>query len=435
MMNEYEILRKFSSNLTERKNSAALSNYNVLYNNIKFVNDLFKFVVHSFLGLRLSIEESLKNDSLLNNEYKNTSDLHPFISIVPRILSNGLAVIEKFSLYTEPDDRSGVTTETIALLHRGFLEYNHLVTATRQYIDSIVSDSYQLCLLEPKSFNYHVLVSLNSFDKYATKSLSQALFNKEIKDCLNEFGKLRFKDWNKLGITECSHPTFGSKVDFLFSVLGIASNTSLAEEIKNLFKFSSEFTHIGYVSTFFTSSTEDEVIFGDDVGPYLLSTENFSELKYEILETACNAFTKVYLPSVVKCIEKILCKDESSKYVIAIKQLINQVNDKLKTRNSQYYFFIKRGLIGLNKTIELKCMCGMVRNWKPPHDKSELFCAGCGSSFNLLEVEGNGGYIITSSGPVKIIGADVPDFVDLPKEKQIEMLKQIDALNKEKYGN
>jgi hypothetical protein len=47
----------------------------------------------------------------------------------------------------------------------------------------------------------------------------------------------------------------------------------------------------------------------------------------------------------------------------------------------------------------------------------------------------SGHYVITISGPIKIIRADVPDFVDLPKEKQIEMLKQIEALNKEKYGN
>jgi len=434
-MNENEILRKISTNLTERKNSAALSNYEVLCNNIKFVNDLFKFVVHSFHGLQFSFKESLREDSLLNNEYKNTSDLHPFISIVPRIISNGLAVADKFTLYTEPDDRSGITTENIALLRRGFLEYNHLVTATRQYIDSIVSDSYQLCLLEPKSFNYHVLISLNSFDKYATKSLSQALFNEEIRDCLDEFGKLRFRDWKRSAITECSHTTFGKKIDFLFSVLGIASPTSLAEEMKDLFKFSSEFTHIGYVSTFFSSSSGAEVIFGDDIGPYLPSTENFGELKYEILETIFKSFIKVYLPSVVKCIEKLLCEDEAKKYATEILKLINQLNDKLKTRNSQYYFFVKSGLIGSRKTIELKCMCGVGRNWKPLHEKSELFCTGCGSSFNILEVEGDGGYIITSNGPAKIIGADVPDFEDLPKEKQIEMLKQIEALNKEKFGN
>ena len=51
--------------------------------------------------------------------------------------------------------------------------------------------------------------------------------------------------------------------------------------MKNLFRFSSEFTHIGYTSTLFTSSDSSDIIFGSDIGPYLLSTENFNELKKE----------------------------------------------------------------------------------------------------------------------------------------------------------
>jgi hypothetical protein len=33
----------------------------------------------------------------------------------------------------------------------------------------------------------------------------------------------------------------------------------------------------------------------------------------------------------------------------------------------------------------------------------------------ICEVEGEGGYVITSNGPVKIVGANVPDFCDLSK--------------------
>lgn len=403
-MNEFEILKRIASNLTERKSSAALSNYEVLCNNIKFTNDLFKLAIHTFGEVLSSIIESLKNEDLLDEDYKSTGNLNPFVSIVPRILLNNLAVTEKFLLYTEPDNRSGIIVDNISILHRGFLEYNHLVTASRQYVDSTISDSYQLYLLSPKSFNYHVLVSLNSFNKYATKSLNQALFNTEVESALTEFETLRFTDWKNSVITECNHQTFANKVDFLSSGLGITSDSPSLEKLKNLFRFSSEFTHIGYVSTFFTSSSEDEVVFGDDIGPYLPSTENFSELKYEILETACNAFTTLYLPCVIKSIKKIFIEDEQKKYTAAIDQLIKQINDKLKTRNYQYYFFIKNGSIASDNPIELKCMCGAVKVWEKPHDKSQLFCTKCGSSFKLIEVEGNGGYVITSSGPIKIIG-------------------------------
>jgi hypothetical protein len=39
-------------------------------------------------------------------------------------------------------------------------------------------------------------------------------------------------------------------------------------------------------------------------------------------------------------------------------------------------------------------------------------------------VNGEGGYIITSNGPAKIIGANVPDFRDLPMAEQIKLLQQ-----------
>ncbi len=47
-----------------------------------------------------------------------------------------------------------------------------------------------------------------------------------------------------------------------------------------------------------------------------------------------------------------------------------------------------------------------------------------------MEVEGDGGYIITSSGPIKIIGSDVPDFGDLPKAEQNKLLQQVEKIKK-----
>uniref|UniRef100_E6QNT5 Uncharacterized protein n=1 Tax=mine drainage metagenome TaxID=410659 RepID=E6QNT5_9ZZZZ len=320
--------------------------------------------------------------------------------------------------------RTHITIKNVSALSRGFDDYNNLITATRQYIDSIVSDSYQLYLLDPKSFNYHVLVSLNSFSKYATKSLAHALFNPEVESALNEFGTIKFKDWTKSHITECNHTTFAQKVDFLVSVLGVPSDPDLPEDLKNIFKFSSEFTHIGYISTFFTSTSGAEVIFGDDDGPYLPSTENFSELKYEVLETACKALVATYIPSLVKCLEKLMLKNQAEKFSTSLHLAAKVLSDAISSRNSKYYFFVKTGLIGSATSIPLTCMCGDTKTWAPPHATTELYCDSCGSSFQLLEVDSEGGYIITSNGPAKIIGANVPDFCDLPMAEQIKLLQQ-----------
>ncbi len=117
-------------------------------------------------------------------------------------MSNDIEAIKKLSALTLPDDRSNITVDNVGLLHRGFNDYSKLVTATRQFIDSLVTDAYQLLLLDPKEFNYHVLLSLNSFEKYATKSIRHGLFNDEIEDALTEFKALQFRDWKNSGITK-----------------------------------------------------------------------------------------------------------------------------------------------------------------------------------------------------------------------------------------
>jgi len=429
-MNEIDILKKISSNLTDRKNSAALSNYRVLCSNIAFLNEAFIKAIGALRFLHGEIESSLKNDSVLNSKYKSGTDLHAFVPIVSRLQLNSFSVFEKLATLTTPDERAHVDVENVSSLSRGFDDYNNLVTATRQYIDSIISDSYQLYLLDPKSFNYHVLVSLNSFSKYATKSLAHALFNSEVESALNEFETIKFNDWKKSHITECNHTTFGQKVDFLFSVLGAPSDPDLPDDLKNIFKFSSEFTHIGYVSTFFTSTVGAEVIFGDDDGPYLPSTETLSELKYEILETACKVLVATYIPSLIKCLGKLMLKLQAEKLAAPLRLTIDELSKAIGSRNSKYYFFIKAGLVGSATSIPLTCICGCTKIWAQPHATTELYCDSCGSSFQLLEVGGDGGYIITSNGPVKIIGTNVPDFCDLPLAEQIKLLQQCEVAKK-----
>lgn len=333
--------------------------------------------------------------------------------------------------YTQPDNRTEITVETVGKLKKDFLDFNNLVTSARQFIDSLVADAYQLILLEPKETNFQVLTSLYSFNKYATKSIKQALFNSDIQNSLTEFEHLEYNKrvrGQESSITKCGKKSFGEKVDFLFDSLNLMANTDFKEEIKNLFSFSSEFTHIGYVSTFFTSSNTSEVIFSDDISPYLPSTENFSELKYEILETATKFFVEVYLPSIENSLKKSLAQDTFKRFENLITSIISKITADLGTRNNQYYFFIRQGLIGSKETINLTCMCGAINHWNPPHDLTNIYCKKCGSQFTLIEVEGDPGYIITSNGPVKVIGSRVPDFNELSMEERIELLKRCDEI-------
>lgn len=436
-MNEIDVLKKIASNLTERKSSAALSNYDVLCNNISFLHGLFEKSIVYLEYIVNSLKYILDKKISLTGDFKENELLHPFVLIIPSLLSNDLEVIKKLSAYTSPDDRRGIKVENVGILHRGFIDYNNLLTATRQLIDSLVTDSYQLYLLDPKEFNYHVLLSLNSFEKYATKSIRQGLFNEELEDALIEFRKLKFDDWKNSSFTKCQHVHFSSKVDFLISNLNETTTNDdvLKEEIKNLFKFSSEFTHIGYISTFFTSQTGSQVIFSGEQSPYLPSTENFSELKYKILETCVNFICKIYLPSLRLCVSKMISAQENIGLQHNLNNLILLLDKGIKTRNNSYYFFVRSCLIGSSKVIDLPCLCGFLNKWKPPHNNSDLFCMGCGSSYNIMAMEGDPGYIITNNGPVKVIGSEVPDFQDLPEKQQQEILKKMAECNAERSGN
>lgn len=430
-MNEIDILKKLASNLTERKSVAALSNYEVLCNNISFSHDLLEkgvsYLKHIVSALKCTLN---KNDSL-RLEYQSGSDLNPFIALVPSLLSNDLEAINKLSLHTEPDNREDIDVNNVGRLHRGFVEYNNLVTATRQLIDSLVTDAYQIQLLDPKEFNYHALLSLNSFEKYATKSIRQGLFNDDIEDALTEFRSLSFRDWKNSAITKCQHISFSNKVDYLFSELSLNTPESdvFRDEIKNLFKFSSEFTHIGYISTFFTSQPGSQPVFGSEKGPYLPSTENFSELKYQIIESCINFIFKVYVPSMKLCVNKLVLNDVSEPIIGNLDNLISMLEHGIKTRNNNYYFFVCSSLIGSKNSIELPCICGHNNHWNPPHNNGDLFCMGCGSSYNIMAMDGDPGYIITSNGPVKVIGSTAPDFQDLPFEEQQELMQKVAECN------
>ena len=109
-MNEIDILKSIAENLSERKSTAALNNYEVLCNNIKYVNDLLDKGVNSLKIIQSQTDSIFKNDASVTPDFKdNSNPLFYFRTIVPRILLNDISVIEKFIIYTLPDNRQGIT--------------------------------------------------------------------------------------------------------------------------------------------------------------------------------------------------------------------------------------------------------------------------------------------------------------------------------------
>lgn len=422
-MNDLDVLNKIASNLTERKGAAALSDFDVLVSNIQFVHHALSTATsHLKIGQDV-LSKSLNRDTEINSPYKNGENLEAFPSIVRSLLGNGRAIIDRVVAETTPDSyESRKRGDFSNIPKKTFNDYSNLLTLSRQLIDSLTADAYQFAFLDPKSFNYHVLVSLNSFNKFATKSLTQALFNPEILSALHEFEQINYNQWASSSITSCAHTTFGKKVDFL---LGSIPNNNvpagLADDLKNLFKFSSEFAHIGYVSTFFTNAPHAEIVIGSSHGPILPSAENFSELKYAVLKTVCDFLSHLYIPAIISCTNKILNAAQAHAVVSELESASKNLTRAISTRNSTYFFFIKGGLIGSSEAILLTCMCGATRHWEPPHHDYELYCKSCGSGFHLVAVQGEG-YVFTSAGPIKIIGSKAPDIKDMSHEERDRLM-------------
>jgi hypothetical protein len=420
--NEFDTIKIIAENLSERRNLTALSNYQVLNNNIDFVNNLFDRSLICLFEISNEIQTILQNDVSVSPRAKDQScPLYYFRQVLPRLINNDIQISLKFKQCTGPDNRTNVSLENVTVLRKLFADYIELVTAARQFVDSLLSDSYQFICLEPKKLNYQVLSSLSSFEKYVTKSIWHSIVADDLTKVLQQFNSLQFNERANSRISKCQHKTFAQKVDYIFSQLGI-NDDHFNDELKNIFSFSSDFTHVGYVSTMFSSTYKSECIFGDAIGPYLPSTENFSELKFELLTTGMRLLSRVYLPSLKRALGNLI--DDLNNADNKLDALTAEINSGLATRNSQYYFFIVSGLIESKKNIELPCRCGELRIWTPPHKRDEIFCKRCGSSFNLIEIAGDPGYLFTSQGPVKAIGSLAPNLEDLPRAKFNEVWKK-----------
>ena len=421
-MNELDVLKTIAAHLSERKKSAALSNYKVLCNTIRQANELFNSGVEAIKRFHTDLGHLLKTDENVVDDAKAaTTALFYFPRIVPAILANDIHILHKFVDSTRADDRrQGITIESLDKLRRGFIDYNDLATTTRQLFDSLVANAYQLILLDAKETNYQVLQSLRSFHKFASRSLVQLVFDPDLEDSLRQFESLTIEQQlrgEESDITKSSNSNFKEKVGVLFKELALADFV-LLEKIDSIFKFSSDFTHVGYVSTHLAGADVAEVVFGDDDGPYLPSTENFSELKYDILVIANRFLAEVYIPSLIRSMEQILLPDCLLPLREGLETTSISILGGMATHFQDYFFPIKVGLIGSSETIDLPCRCGHVRHWQPPHEDHERFCENCGSTFGLLVLDG-GGYIMTGEGPVRILGSTEPQISESERARLI----------------
>ncbi|WP_416335303.1 hypothetical protein ACKRLN_03770 [Anaerococcus sp. DFU013_CI05] len=142
-MNEKDILKSLALNFSERKNAAALNNYEVLFNNIVYVNQLFYDLAIKLDVLNKEIEQLIIETDMVNDEFNEvTSSKQYFKKIIPRILKNDFEILKKFLIVFESDEIDKIDINNVGKLRKEFIDYSNLVTTTRQTLDSMVSDAY-----------------------------------------------------------------------------------------------------------------------------------------------------------------------------------------------------------------------------------------------------------------------------------------------------
>lgn len=407
-MKELDMLDKIAKNLSEKKSVACLSDYEVLCNNITFLFSSYTNFLAGYDKLVLDIEKVLQDDANLRTDFKSGRSKYPFRILIPSLLKLMRCLFSKFETLTLPENKS-FDASNVGKLHKDFKEYNDLITAVRQMVDNVIQSSYQMSILEPKEFNYLVLSSLNSFEKYATKSIRQGLFNQDVEDILTEFRTLPPKQFKCSYITECKHETFNKKVEYILRLLNDPSNP-IKDELNNIYKFSSDFTHIGYISSFFSNTACAEVIFTSSKGAYLPSTENFNELKYQVMETCLSLLYIIFLPCLKLSLQNMLEDSPQKQMIDNINILIKQLTNAIQTRNNSYFFFVQNNAIKTNKGLKLTCKCGHLNIWSKQRNSSDLYCKGCGSRFSIFELEGSPTHVPTDKGLVPVLGANLNDF-------------------------
>ena len=424
-MDEKQVIEILKRDLVTNNRQAALNNYNVLCNNILFLNNAIADFIKFFSEFCNNIQDDLsKDENLLSNICDASEATASFRIIIPRILTNDLHICIKEYEETKPDNRTEIDLSNITLLSRKFKHYNSLMTSTRQFIDSLVTDAYQMLMFDAREFNYYVLSSLSSFNKFATKSLRECILTDDLKNVLRDFDSMSGGQQRNGTYSKCDKTQFGDKIDYIYNQTSPTTTTKFKSDIKNLFKFSSDFAHIGYASSYFSIGEQSEIVFSDDIGPYFPSTENFSEVKFEILISVLRFLQEIYMPCLEELCKKIFINGVVKKYIVIMKGQKEKLASAWLSRNSHYYFFVCNNIINSNQTIPLHCKCGYTNFWKSPHDLSELFCENCGSEFSLIELEGDCGFVFTSEGPILPIGSTLPPFEKLSIEEQNRIIDE-----------
>lgn len=239
----------------------------------------------------------------------------------------------------------------------------------------------------------------------------------EFADVLEAFDALKWKERKNSAFCGTKYERFGSKVEFLVTRLNPRFHKYTSENAKALFRFSSEVTHVGYISTLITSSDKGGIYLGGPDDCFLPSTENYAELQFRVVKICTEIVGDIYLRALSHALSRLAKGPGVDELQKSIENETTQLHKVWRGVGwVKMYLFISAQVVRLKRPISIKCMCSQAFVWRAPHWNWDLYCPSCGTTFRPVPIWSDFGYIVLPAGPADVWGSPQPIIDDLSPE-------------------
>lgn len=426
-----EVLSVIADALTRQPSNHATEHFPSIRARTRRLNKYFENSIQSFDSLITEWKAALGDNEAVADAFKcPNSPREPFRRIAPNIISNFQRIAHTLVKETRPPEPAE-TPQELDKVAAKFDDFINLGSVVRQYTDSMVETSYQVCSLDAAKFNYKFLESLVSFAPVAPASLHQTLYSDALQAIVSEFASMSGRDRKRSTFSRNEHTTFPGRAKWLTQHLSINDGTE--QSLNKIFKFCSDFVHLGYASSVaLGTASSPQIVMG--AGDYFTApTLNYAELRLILLAECARYYAEVFVPALVFAFKEMLVDSDglvarANELRLSILDIRNYVGSRMSIE------FFRDGLIGSDQQIKIECgRCGEILKWAPPHRIGDCYCEGCGLRLQVEVVPEAVDYIVSCEGFSKVNGSDAAEIADLsaPLKEKLEAIRQRHVPNRE----
>ena len=405
-----DVLHAIAALFDAQPSAAALGHYPTLRIQTDNLHEALRTAIGSVDMIVDDWADELAIDDRVKPNFRlGSSILSSYRTIAPALVRNvhrtaDFLIEETRTMPAVDTARAGETTPS-------FSDFVRLGAAVRGFLDAAVQTAYQLATFDGLQLNYKFLQSLLSFATVAPASLHSNIVSPEMQAALNAYVALAGKDKKNSGFTKAAHDQFPQRL--MVGAQAAALPDWRRHNLELLFSFCSDFVHSGYVSVLAIGGEAPGFILGGPGDAFTPRAENFAELKQRLLAECAGVYADLLVPLLRQAIDRMLVAGTP----IALAERLNTASGRIGNVRAVLHRRlvepVRRGLLGSNKAVDIRCMCGGGVQLEPPHHEWDRFCPDCGSRFSLYEVDDAVDYVVSATGVGDVLGGDAPKITEL----------------------